>query len=94
MGRDVQNLSSGFPTRPDSNQSPWQQRLARKLNFTCSKLRYDTFQKAINTGTDQSVRMHRLVCAFVVANNEDKFSRIEVHTTQIKILVSLLKWFC
>ena len=29
-------------------------------------LRYDTFQKANNKGADQSARMHKLVCAFVV----------------------------
>ena len=28
-----QNLSSGFPTKRDSNQSPQLQRLARKLKF-------------------------------------------------------------
>ena len=28
-----QNPSSGFPTKPDSNQSPQLQRLARKLRF-------------------------------------------------------------
>ena len=28
-----QNLSSGFPTKGDSNQSPRLQRLARKLTF-------------------------------------------------------------
>ena len=28
-----QNLSSGFPTKPDSNQSPQLQRLARKLEL-------------------------------------------------------------
>ena len=36
------NLSSGFPTNRDSNQSPQLQRLARKLRFACGKSRYDT----------------------------------------------------
>ena len=35
-------------------------------NFACSKFRYNTFQLANNKGTDQSARMRRLVCAFVV----------------------------
>ena len=35
-------------------------------NLACSKLRYDTFQKANNKGADQSARMRRLVCACVV----------------------------
>ena len=30
------------------------------LNFACSKLRYNTFQKANNIGADQSVKMCRL----------------------------------
>ena len=34
-------------------------------NFTCSKYRYDTFQKVNNKGVDQSAQMHRLVCTFV-----------------------------
>ena len=35
-------------------------------NCACSKSLYDTFQKANNKCADQSVRMRRLVCAFVV----------------------------
>ena len=38
-----ENLSSRFPTKRVSNQSSQLQRLARKLKFTCSKSRYDTF---------------------------------------------------
>ena len=30
---ELQNLSSGFPTKQDSNQSPQLQRQARKLRF-------------------------------------------------------------
>ena len=37
---------------------------ARK--FACSKLVYDTFLSANNKGADQPVRLHRLVCIFVV----------------------------
>ena len=62
-----QNLSLGFPTKLDSNQSPQLQRLARKLKVQ-SKSRYDTFQWANNKSADQTVRMRRLVCAFVVRN--------------------------
>ena len=61
-----ENLSFGFPTKCDSNQPAQLQRLARKLKFRSSKSRYDTFQKANNKGADQTVRMGRLVCAFVV----------------------------
>ena len=54
------NLSSGFLTKQDSNQSPQLQRLARKLKFC--KSRYE----ANNKGADQTARMRRLVCACVV----------------------------
>ena len=36
------------------------------LNFACSTFGYDTFQNAKNKGADQTARMRRLVCAFVV----------------------------
>ena len=39
-----ENLSSGFTTKQDSNQSPQLQRLSRKLKFRYSKSRCDTFQ--------------------------------------------------
>ena len=60
------SLDFGFSTKLISNQSPQLQGLARKLNFACSKLRYDTFQKANNKGCDQSANLCRLVCAFAV----------------------------
>ena len=57
-----QNLSSGFPTKRDSNQSPHLQRLPRR-----SKLRVTSLENANNKGADQSARnMRILVCAFVV----------------------------
>ena len=57
-----QNLSSGFQTKRDSNQSPHLQRLP-----TRSKLRVARLENANDKGADQSARsMHRLVCAFVV----------------------------
>ena len=55
-----ENLSSGSPTKPVSNQSP------QLRNFARSKFRYHTFLKANNNGADQSARMRRLVCAFIV----------------------------
>ena len=77
-----QNLSSGLPTKQDSNQSPQLQRLARNWNFVCSKFRYITFQKANDTGADQTARMRRLVCAFVVRKPpDDRFSSVEAHLT-------------
>ena len=61
-----QNLSSRFLTKQVSNRSPQLQRLARKLNFTCSKFTYDTFQKRNNKVADQTTWMRRLVCTCVV----------------------------
>ena len=60
-----QNLSSGFPTKQDLNQSSQLQRIVGKMKYACRKFRYDTFQKANNKGADQSARGRRLVCAFV-----------------------------
>ena len=57
----------GVSVKGDSNQSPQLQRLTRISKFlACSMFRDYTFQKANNKGADQSARMHRLVCAFVV----------------------------
>ena len=58
-----QNLSSGFPTKRDSNQSPHLQRLPRR-----SKLRVASLENPANDKcADQSARsMRMLVCAFVV----------------------------
>ena len=36
------------------------------LRVSCSKVKYGTFQKVNNKGTDQTGRMRRLVCACVV----------------------------
>ena len=41
-------------------------------NFACSKSRYDTFQTANNKGADQTERMLRLVCTFVVGEPPKK----------------------
>ena len=46
------------------------------LNLACSMFRYYTFQNENNKGADQSIRMRRLVCAFVVRKPERQvFSR-------------------
>ena len=66
MGLDGTKPVLRVSEKQDSNQSPQLQRPVRKLNFCLYKSRYDTFQKANNKGTYQSVRMRRLVCAFVV----------------------------
>ena len=38
-------------------------------NFSCSKFRDDTFQNPNNKGADQSARMRRLICTFVVCKS-------------------------
>ena len=61
----LENLSSGFTTKEDSNQSAQLQRLVTVLKFACGKFINYTFKRMNNKGTDQIVWMHRLVCTFV-----------------------------
>ena len=70
------NLQSGILTKRHPNQSKLE-----NWNFTCSKFRCDTFQKANYNGAYLSAGMCRLVLAFVVRN------RVEAH------LSSLRTWF-
>ena len=64
-----QNLSSGFLTKRDLQTSLLSNRdQLYNGNFACSTLSYDTFHLSNNKGTDQTVRMRRIVCAFVVCN--------------------------
>ena len=64
-----ENLSSGFPTKRVLNQSLRLNRLARILNFSRSKCRYDSSKKADNKVADETARMRRLVWAFIVTNH-------------------------
>ena len=60
-------MSSGFPTKSNSNQPSELQRLARKLNDCArSKSRCATFQLVNNKGADQPARKCRLDCALYV----------------------------
>ena len=78
MGLDMTKPVFGVSHKENSNQSPQLKILARQnCNFVCSKFSCDTFQSANNKGADQTVWMHRLVCAFVVRNPEDRFSHVE-----------------
>ena len=61
-----ENLSSGFPTKRVLNQSLRLNRLAR--NYSRIKCRYDSSKKADNKVADETARMRRLVCAFIVTN--------------------------
>ena len=62
-----ENLSSGFPTKRVLNQSLRLNRLAR--NFSLSKCRYDSSTNADNKVADETARMPRLVCTFIVTNH-------------------------
>ena len=64
-----ENLSSGFPIKQVLNQSLRLNRLARNWNFSRSKCRYDLSEKADNKVADETARMGRLVCAFIVTNH-------------------------
>ena len=57
-----ENLSSGLLT----NQSLRLNRLAKNWTFSRSKCRYDSSKKAVNKVADETARMRRLVCAFIV----------------------------
>ena len=61
-----ENLSSGFPSKRVSNRSPQLHRLARKLKFYGIRGQIWYFPKANNIGADQTARMRRLVCAYVI----------------------------
>ena len=58
-------MGLGVLTRYASNWPAQLQRLARVLKFGYSK-RYYTIQEVNNKGADQTARMRRLICAFVV----------------------------
>ena len=81
-----QNLSSGFLTKQDSNQSPQLQRLARKLIILLvASLDMILSDKQIIKAL---IRLHRSAgwsVPLLFANTEDKFSCIEVH---IKVHIS------
>ena len=63
-----ENMSSGFPTKEDTKQSPQLQSSQKtEISFVAS-LDMILLKKANNKGADQTVRMCRLVCAFVVRN--------------------------
>ena len=61
-----ENLSSRFPTKRVSNQSPQLQRLARKLKFHLQQVYIRYFTKSNNKDADQTARRRRLVWACVV----------------------------
>ena len=61
------NLSLGVSDKNEiqTNLLHYRDQLENR-KYTCSKFRYDSFKLANNTGADQAVQMHRLVCAFVI----------------------------
>ena len=74
-----QNLSPGFLTKRDSNQSPQLQRLDRKLKIACSKFRFYMIlsNKRI---TKELISLRGCTCWYVpliFVNTGDRFSRVE-----------------
>ena len=55
-----------FPTRPDTNRPAQPQQLARVLKFRLQNLEILYYLSSENKGADQTARMRRLICAFVV----------------------------
>ena len=70
----------GFKKR-DSNQPAQLQRLSRKVEISpVASLDMILSKKRKTKGADQTVRMHRLVCALVVRNiPKTGFSHVEAH---------------
>ena len=61
-----ENLSSGFSTRVDSNRSVQLKKLASVMKLQIQKLVILYYLGSDNKGADQTARMRRLICAFVV----------------------------
>ena len=57
--------SLGFETRKDTNRPAQSQKLV-SWNFEFRNERYYTIKAANNKGVDQTMRMRRLICTFVV----------------------------
>ena len=55
-----------FPTRLDTNRPAQPQQLARVLKFRLQNLEILYYLSSDNKGADQTARMRRLICAFVV----------------------------
>ena len=60
-------------------------------NFACVKFRHDTFKLKNNKGADQTVRMRRLVWAFVVRKHRrQRFSSQEPYIVKLLFLTLTL----
>ena len=51
-----------------------------KINFAHSKSRYDIFQLVNNKDSDQTARMPRLICVFVVPKQQNKQQKTDFLT--------------
>ena len=69
------NLSSGFPTKRVSNQSP---RL--KIEVLLVVILDTTSKKVDNKVADETARMRRLICAFIVTNHQRQFFSVAVQS--------------
>ena len=73
-----ENLSSGSLTKRVSNQSPRLNRLARKLILDMILLK-----KTDNKVADETARMHRLICAFIVTKHRGQVFSAAVHLLNV-----------
>ena len=69
-----ENLSSGFATRLDSNQPAQLQIRDRDLTFWLFQVEVLYYPGSRNKGADQTARMRRLICVFVVAYDINRLS--------------------
>ena len=81
-----ENLSSWFQTKRVLNHSLRLNRLARNGNFPRSKCRYDSSKKADNKVADETARMRRLVCAFIVTNHRRQVFAVVVQLPSMNAL--------
>ena len=63
-----ENLSSGFPTKRVSKQSA-----SKKIEVSLVASLYMTSKKQRNKVADETARVRRLICAFVVTNHRRMF---------------------
>ena len=73
MSRVTGNLSSGFPTRCDTNRNVQPQKMARGLKILIEEVEGLYYLCSENKGANQ------LICGLVFENGKSRFSRDAVH---------------
>ena len=85
----LENRSSGFPTRSDTNRAVQQQKMARGLNFGFRKKRDCAICVEKTKALISCAVTAQLICVFVFAYAESRFSHDEAHFTNGTIGITL-----